>query len=173
MCHKKYELVTLTANRLDNYAKYQVRPVILQHKCCKVFCILRQKSIIVFFFWEFLVAFKKNLPLCHSWRDSIYNTCMRVLNCVRPRARPHQTWSRYLRCNRWGQTRTCGDGGKVRVRKSSIHSSIGRERIRTTFLALLMAARPDKWRVPLSGVICSAFILIVGGGGIRIGIGII
>ena len=32
-----------------------------------MFCILGAKPIIVFFFGEFLVAFKKNLPLCHSW----------------------------------------------------------------------------------------------------------
>ena len=31
-----------------------------------MFCILGGKSIIVFFFGELLVAFKKNLPLCHS-----------------------------------------------------------------------------------------------------------
>ena len=37
------------------------------------------KSIIVFFYGEFLVAFKKNLPLCHSCTSRIFCEILGVI----------------------------------------------------------------------------------------------
>ena len=62
MCHKKYELVTLTANWVDYYAKHQVRPVILWQICCKVFCILRKNQSQCSFFENFWWLLKRTNP---------------------------------------------------------------------------------------------------------------